>query len=81
MIDIQIIAGSRILTPADLPSAIGAADAYRELGAMVECLIDQMTALAADQPLCDLPARGVAFATGDHAHRSLGRFVERRAAA
>lgn len=82
MLDLKIKAAGRTLAPADLPGAIGAALAYRELGDLVETLIGQMMALAPFVAEDDAPAaNGHALADGDHAHRSLTRFLDRRAAA
>ncbi|WP_188064730.1 hypothetical protein [Sphingobium sp. KCTC 72723] len=82
MLDLKIKAAGRTLAPADLPGAIGAALAYRELGDLVESLIGQMVALApfvAEDTA--LATDGRALADGDYAHRSLARFLDRRAAA
>lgn len=82
MLDVKIKVAGRPLTPADLPGAIGAALAYRELGDLVESLIGQMVALAPFVADDEAPATdGRALADGDHAHRSLARFLDRRAAA
>lgn len=82
MLEMKIKAAGRTLAPADLPDAIGAGLAYRELGELVESLIGQMVALAPFVPEDGAPADDAkALATIDHSHRSLTRFLDRRAAA
>ena len=82
MLDLKIKAAGRTLAPAELPSAIGAALAYRELGDLVESLIGEMVALAPFVMDDDASATdGKALASADHAHQSLTRFLDRRAVA